>query len=120
MLAILTIIYYSGIAACGILGAAKYNYKSKSNKISTLICGYLCGFAGGIIRDVLFLSTFPIAFTSQCAIDIFIALIAAIIYEHTNKKTYTCNTFKGSEINKNFTIDKSRQIVTMATKGNIQ
>ena len=32
----------------------------------------------------------------------------------------TCNTFKGSEINKNFTIDKSRQIVTMATKGNIQ
>lgn len=91
MLAILTIIYYSGIAACGILGAAKYNYKSKLNKISALICGYLCGFAGGIIRDVLYLNTFPIAFTSQCAIDIFIALIAAIFYEHTNEKKYIYN-----------------------------
>lgn len=33
--------------------------------------------------------------------------------------TSTCNIHKGSEINENFTIDKSRQIGTMATKENI-
>lgn len=32
----------------------------------------------------------------------------------------TCNTCKGSEVKKNFTIDKSRQIGTMATKLNIR
>ena len=33
--------------------------------------------------------------------------------------TTTCNIHKGSGINENFTIDKSRQIGTMATKENI-
>ena len=51
---------------------------------------------------------------------IYVALKQTKSIGFTTIATTTCNTFKGSEINKNFTIDKSRQIVTMATKGNIQ
>lgn len=73
------LIYFAGIAACGIQGAQK----AKSN-IAHLphptIVEFCSAFGGGLIRDIFLLNVYPAAFTVGCIPDIITALVAGTIY----------------------------------------
>lgn len=85
---ILTAIYYAGIASCGIQGAEKLTHHLQRNSIARMICAFLSGFAGGLIRDVIILHVYPAAFTVGCLPDIITALFAAKLYVKAKEKKY--------------------------------
>lgn len=87
MTTFLTIIYFAGIASCGIQGAEK-GMRMRVNWIKHLMSAFLSAFAGGIIRDVILLNTHPTALTTTCLPDITIALVSALIYMRISPKKY--------------------------------
>ena len=87
MLSVLAAIYYLGISSCGMQGATKATTTS-SKSINIMLCAFLTAFGGGLIRDVVLINTYPIAFTYECLPDITVAIISSIIYVYfmRNKK----------------------------------
>lgn len=78
------LIYYSGIASCGVQGAEKAQ-KSNKNIKSSLFTAFLSAFGGGIIRDIFILKVKPAVLSPSTLPDILISLIFAIIYLKTSK-----------------------------------
>lgn len=91
MLLCLMLIYYSGIASCGIQGAEKAQ-KSNKNIVLSLITAFLSAFGGGIIRDIVILKVKPAVLSLSTLPDISIALIFAIIYLKTSKSKKAHNS----------------------------
>lgn len=87
MTTILNVIYFAGIASCGIQGAEKA-MRIKFGMVRRFICAFLSAFAGGLIRDIIILHVYPAALTATCIPDIITALIAAFIYMHKPKSKY--------------------------------
>ena len=85
---VLKIIYYIGIAACGIQGAEK-SKKIYFNVLYILTCALLTAFSGGFTRDTAVLYTYPVVFTLECLPDITVALLSAItfhVHEYKRKQ----------------------------------
>lgn len=74
---LLLMIYYAGIASCGMQGAVK---AQTGPCIKSLMSSFIAAFGGGLIRDLVLLRTYPAAFTLSCVPDILIALFSGIIY----------------------------------------
>lgn len=85
---ILTAIYYAGIASCGIQGAEKSTHHMQKNTIIIMLCAFLSGFAGGLIRDIIVLHVYPAALTIECLPDILTALFAALLCIKVKEKKY--------------------------------
>ena len=77
---ILNIIYYIGIASCGMQGA-KIAIQKQLNIYQLLLCSFFSAFAGGLLRDMCLLNTYPIVFSISCVPDILIALSSALLYQ---------------------------------------
>lgn len=82
---VLTIIYFAGIASCGIQGAEKYTQYMQRNNIALLLCAFLSSFAGGLIRNAIILQVYPVALTIDCLPDIIMALFAAVLYVNSKE-----------------------------------
>lgn len=79
-----TLVYYLGIASCGIQGAENaYKLPYTGN---TIVSSFLTAFGGGLIRDIVLLNRFPVVFTSQCIPDIAIALFSGMMYKNVRQK----------------------------------
>lgn len=86
-------VYYAGISSCGIQGAEKAaSYTPFTQNI--LICAFLTGFGGGLIRDLILLHRYPVAFTLECLPDITVALVSAMIYTYWNKNHLSLKSIK--------------------------
>lgn len=73
------LIYFFGIASCGVQGAQK----AKSNILSIShpsIIEFFSAFGGGLIRDIFILRVYPVAFTLECVPDIITALASGTFY----------------------------------------
>lgn len=95
MLLCLTLIYYSGIASCGIQGVKKAQ-KCNKNIVLSLLIAFVSAFGGGIIRDVVILKVKPAVLFLSILPDISISLIFAIIYlkvSKSQKKQKVMNLF---------------------------
>lgn len=81
---LLTLVYYLGIASCGIQGAENgYKLPYTGN---ILVSSFFAAFGGGLIRDIVLLNTIPVVFTSQCIPDIVIALFSGMMYINIKQK----------------------------------
>ena len=88
---IFMLIYFAGIASCGIQGAEKMIQMSKRTSLN--VCSaVLNSFGGGFIRDVCLLSVFPVFFTPECVPDIVTAIIAALVYLNAQQCYLVNNT----------------------------
>lgn len=83
-----TLIYFLGIASCGMQGAEKMIRQSSRTSL-ILICAGLNSFGGGFIRDIFLLSVFPVVFTAECVPDITVAMIAALVYLNARQNCLT-------------------------------
>ncbi len=81
---ILKIIYYLGLASCGMQGIQKSYKKTHSNTLiqhlRNYISSFLSAFGGGVIRDGLMLRTHPAVFTKDALQDLLITLGSALFY----------------------------------------
>lgn len=89
---ILKLIYYLGLASCGMQGIQK-NYNKHSNALIQHLCdfisSFLAAFGGGLLRDGVMLHTYPAVFTKDGFQDVLIALSSALFYSKTlYKKRY--------------------------------
>ena len=80
---LVSIIYYFGIAACGIQGSEK---SRQQHNLFCLPASFLAALGGGMFRDLFILFVFPVAFTKDCILDITIALCAGIFYRILSRK----------------------------------
>lgn len=71
-----TIIYFLGIASCGIQGAIKTEKQSYRTS-SIMFCAGLNSFGGGLLRDLLILSVPPAVFKLESVPDVIMAMLAA-------------------------------------------
>lgn len=78
-MSVFSFIYFIGIASCGIQGAEKAKQKNRC-KGHLLISSYFAALGGGLVRDILLLHVFPVAFTFVCIPDSSTAIISALIY----------------------------------------
>lgn len=76
---IFTLVYFLGIASCGMQGAEKMIQTSVRTGTVMFSVG-LNSFGGGFIRDMFLLSVFPVVFTPECLPDITVAMVAALVY----------------------------------------
>lgn len=77
-------IYFAGIASCAIQGS---NMSPDKNNPRTLILAILTAFGGGIFRDMLLLSVFPVVLTKACLPDILLAISTGLINDYFSQKT---------------------------------
>lgn len=78
---VFTIIYFLGLASCGIQGVQKAD-KNHLNTPKRLLSAFLSAFGGGLTRDVWILHTHPAVFAISCLPEIIIALGSALLYSH--------------------------------------
>lgn len=79
MKTIFTLIYYLGLSSCSVQGMQKSAGKCFCTQ-SRYISALLSSFAGGLIRDVVILHTYPAVFTIACLPEITVVLITAFLY----------------------------------------
>lgn len=73
---LLSLIYYLGMASCGVQGAEK----SKGN-IECVICSaFFSSFGGGLVRDIILLKIWPAVFKYESLPDVITALFSAMLY----------------------------------------
>lgn len=83
---IFEIIYYAGLAACGIQGA-KLAKQFCIPFIFALLMSDICAYGGGFTRDTVLLQTHPVAFTHSSIPGIIVAIIAGSLYLFASKKS---------------------------------
>lgn len=73
------LVYFAGIASCGIQGAKKTNDNAQytPHPITLELCS---AFGGGLIRDLFILRVYPTVFTMECLPDIMVALTFGTMY----------------------------------------
>lgn len=81
----LNLVYYLGILACGIQGSKKA-IEQHYNILHIIICALLASFAGGFIRDILVLNTYPAAFELDSIPDILLAMCSILVYTKSKHK----------------------------------
>ena len=84
---VFTLIYFAGIASCGIQGAQKTNCNIPY-MTHPMMLEFFSAFGGGLIRDLFFLNVYPVAFTMECVPDITIALAAGTMYLWMQKEKH--------------------------------
>lgn len=83
---IFDIIYYAGLAACGIQGA-KLAKQFRIPFVFALLMSSICAYGGGFIRDTLLLQTYPVVFTHSSMLGIFVAIIVGSLYLFASEKS---------------------------------
>lgn len=76
---ILKVIYWLGLASCGIQGYQKA-CKNHHNSIKRMLSAFLCAFGGGLTRDIAILHTHPSVLSISCLPEVIIAVGSALLY----------------------------------------
>lgn len=87
------LIYFAGIASCGVQGAKKGNYQS-GHGLAIIFSAVLASFGGGLIRDVGVLHVYPVLLTPECRPDIAVAVIASFMYLCASKNSVSRNSIE--------------------------
>lgn len=74
-----TIVYYLGIASCGIQGAKVASSYGK-NRSLWFLSSFLSAFGGGLMRDIMILNISPAVFTISSVPDVIVSLAFCAIY----------------------------------------
>lgn len=78
---ILKVIYFLGLASCGIQGVQRA-YRKQLSTPRHILSAFLSAFGGGLTRDACLLNTHPAVFAITCLPEIIIALGSALLYLH--------------------------------------
>lgn len=82
-------VYYLGIAECGISNAKaiENELRTPSFWLMAACTAFLSGLGGGMVRDLLLLKTYPVAFTMECVPEVCILeVISVLVLSHLSRK----------------------------------